>query len=94
MVSSWQRFVRNAPPRWKEDGWMASRTPVGVATAYGQNLPIRGPASTRQDSAHWTASRDYNTARFLSTAIATHLESAHIYFIQGFLSHASLDFVK
>jgi hypothetical protein len=70
-IGRWRAFVQDAPDSWKADGWLTSHMPVGIVSAYGQNLPM---AMSRTDEAHWTASRDYGKARFLTMAIATHIE--------------------
>src|SRR5947199_310923 len=75
ITNTWDTFVKDAPPSWKSDGWLESRRPLGVIAAYGQNLPIRTGDDASLDEAHWTASRDFSKARFLSTALATHVES-------------------
>jgi hypothetical protein len=70
----WAHFVRDAPHSWKTDKWIQSRSPVGIVAAYGQNLPIHSGNPSAVDRNYWSASRDYHQVRFLTIALATHLE--------------------
>jgi len=76
----WQPFVDDAPQGWKQDGWMTSRSPVGIVSLYGQNQPLAtNTEAAAVEGRRWKDSRDYTKAKWLSYAVATHYECIIFY---------------
>ena len=65
----WPKWVEDAPPDWRSDGWLTSHQPITVTCKYGQDQHI-GDA---EQATTWNRERDYGDVRFLSFAIATDL---------------------
>lgn len=70
--ADWESFVLNAPASWKADGWIQTHHPVGIAAKYGQNIRITPPDPAKVES--WSASHDFESARYFTVAVATHVE--------------------
>lgn len=71
----WDSWYRGAPEPYRDDPFMAGAMPICVSVAYGQNQDIMTegvPMSTHRLT--WSNQRDYNEARFVSFALASHIK--------------------
>jgi hypothetical protein len=80
----WASFVADAPAAWRLDNWLNSRAPVGVVSTYGQNVPLPSDNATEEELGNWTSDHSLQHGRYLSMALATHLQYVLAIFFANF----------
>ncbi|KAG9310706.1 hypothetical protein JVU11DRAFT_9302 [Chiua virens] len=72
----WDAWVHDAPPSWKQDGFLTQNSPVALTVRYGQNQPVchsNRPENLQQESNSWERDRDYAHIRTIAFSIAHHI---------------------
>lgn len=80
MRTYWDRWVMNAPPSWKEDGFLQENVPVAITKRYGQNQKIAVPQADEQERNNWNSDRDFTHLRTVAFSIASHLQHVFLHF--------------
>lgn len=74
MKSDWVQWVRDAPPSWKDDGFLQENLPVAITKRYGQNQKIAVVQAEEQERNNWNADRDFSNLRIVAFSLASHIQ--------------------
>ena len=75
MGTLFQSWVDGAPDSYKLDGFLTDHIPIGITSIYGQNQPL--PVDERheiEDARNWGRARDFKCMKYVSFALASHVE--------------------
>ena len=72
--SKWSAWVDASPMDWRKDGFLAGHAPIAVTSRFGQDQPICKPNNREDEAETWLRERHYDKIRFVSFALATHVE--------------------
>lgn len=68
----YDKWVKEAPTRWKEDDFLKKHEPIVVTSRYGQNAAIAVDEEAESES--WSTERDFTKIEYLTFALATSIE--------------------
>jgi hypothetical protein len=74
MKSKYKRWVANAPNEWKEDGFLATHSPIAVTTKYGQNTRVAEEGREAIEAETWESERDFSKLACMTLALATSIQ--------------------
>lgn len=74
IANGYADWVKNAPSKWKADGFLSNHSPIVVTSRYGQNAAIALLGNEEREAANWDLQRDYSKIAYLTFALATSIE--------------------